>query len=568
MLIGLAIRDIVLIESLDLSFGPGLTALTGETGAGKSIILDALGLATGARGDASLVRRGAAQGAASAIFAPPPDHPAWAYLDEKGLAYARDEDLVLRRSLGSDGRSRAFVNDQATGVGVLRVLGGLLIEVHGQHETSGLLDARTHRSLLDGVGGCEAEAGACLETWSAWRAAREAVDLLKTDQARAAAELDDLAAFVTQLDALAPREGEEGTLAEERALLGGAEKTLEDIAAARGHLGEDDEVVVRLAQTLRALERARERTSRAAAGEDHPNALRVVTAAQAVERALIETTEAVAAIDLAAQAFDPDPDRLEKVEERLFALRAMARKLAVPVDRLPAERADMAARLMAIEDGQAALAQARTRSALAREAYLSAAGALSAARLAAADRLAGAVQGELAPLKLEKARFRVAVESLPEDRAGPSGADKVEFEIATLPGAPYSGLAAIASGGELARFALALKASLAGREGEPQPLMIFDEVDQGVGGAVADAVGQRLARLAARAQVVVVTHSPQVAARADTHWRVSRIGEGDRTRAAVEILGSAAREEEIARMLSGARITDAARAAARALMHA
>ena len=365
MLIGLAIRDVVLIESLDLSFGPGLTALTGETGAGKSIILDALGLAMGARGDAALVRAGAAQATASAIFAPPPDHPAWAFLDEKGLAYARDEDLVLRRSLGSDGRSRAFVNDQATGVGVLRDLAGLMIEVHGQHDTSGLLDARTHRTLLDAVGGCEREAAACLETWSAWRAAREAADLLAADQARAAADLDDLAACLAQLDALAPREGEEATLADERSLLGVAEKTLADIAAARGHL-EDDDVVVRLGQALRALERARERISRAGAGEGNPDARRIALAAQAVERALIETTEAVAAIDLAAQAFDPEPDRLEKVEERLFALRAMARRLAVTVDRLPGERADMAARLMGIESGEAALAEARTRSALAR----------------------------------------------------------------------------------------------------------------------------------------------------------------------------------------------------------
>jgi DNA repair protein RecN (Recombination protein N) len=567
MLIGLAIRDIVLVESLDLSFGPGLTVLTGETGAGKSIILDALGLATGARGEVALARRGAGQATASAVFAPPPDHPAWSCLDDKGLAFSRDEDLVFRRTMSPDGRSRAFVNDQATGVGVLREIAGQLVEVHGQHETSGLLDPRTHRGLLDAFGGCEGRAAACLATWNIWRAAREHALSLQADQARTAAETADLGVWLTQLDALAPREGEEATLSEQRALLGAAEKTLADISTARDHLA-DGGVVGRLAQAVRALERARERTGRAGLDEQHPDVRRIAVAAQAVNSALIEATEAVAALDLAAAGFELEPDRLERAEERLFALRAMARRLAVPVDRLAAERAAIAARLLAVEDAEETLAVAQAREAQAREAYFAAAHALSAGRRAAADRLAIAVRGELAPLKLGKARFRVAVSALPEDRVGPAGADKVEFEISTLPNAPFSGLAAIASGGELARFALALKASLAGRVGGPQPLMIFDEVDHGVGGAVADAVGQRLARLAARAQVVVVTHSPQVAARADAHWRVSRVGNGERTRTVVEVLEPAAREEEIARMLSGARITEAARAAARALMDA
>ncbi|MGI9170279.1 MAG: DNA repair protein RecN [Caulobacteraceae bacterium] len=567
MLIGLGIRDVVLIESLDLAFGPGLTALTGETGAGKSIILDALGLAAGARGDAALVRRGASQASAAAVFAPPPGHAAWSYLEEKGLAYARDEDLVLRRTLGADGRSRAFVNDQATGVGVLRDLASLLIEVHGQHETVGLLDGRTHRGLLDAFGGCEGEVGACLEAWSAWRAARETAAGLEIGRARTAAEMDDLAARLTELDALAPREGEEAALAEQRAMLGAAEKTLADIALAREHLA-DEAVIVRLAQAFRAVERARDRNLRAGVGEDQPAARRVAVAAQAVDRAIVGSTEAAASLHAAAEVFDVEPERLEKVEERLFALRAMARKLSVPVEDLPAQRAATAARLLALETADETLALARDAAAAARGAYLAAAQALSAARRAAGDRLEGAVQAELAPLKLAKARFRVAVRAVPEDRLGPSGADHVEFEIATVPDAPFCGLGAIASGGELARLALALKASLAGRDGGVQPLMIFDEVDQGVGGAVADAVGQRLARLAARAQVVVVTHSPQVAARADSHWRVSRIGPAERERTAVEVLTAGAREEEIARMLSGARTTDEARAAARALMRA
>jgi DNA repair protein RecN (Recombination protein N) len=567
MLIGLGIRDVVLIETLDLSFGPGLTALTGETGAGKSIILDALGLAVGARGDAGLVRRGAAQASATAIFAPAPDHAAWAYLDDKGLAYARDEDLVLRRSLTGDGRSRAFVNDQATSVSVLKDLGGMLLEVHGQHETVGLLDGRTHRPLLDAFGGHGPELAACAEAWSAWRAARERAQALREEQARAAAETEEITLRLTELDRLDPRRGEEAELAEERALLGAAEKALADISAAREHLG-GDTLISRLAQAFRALERARERAVQAGANAEGSTLRRLTDAVEAVDRALIEATEAAAAVDAAGEVFDFEPDRLEKAEERLFALRGMARKLGTEVEALPAARAEFAARLAKIGDLGEDLADAEAEEAGARLAFDGAAAALTAGRRAAGDRLAAAVSAELPPLKLDKARFRVAVEPLAEDRAGPSGADRVEFEIATIPGAPFAALSAIASGGELARFALALKASLAGREAGPQPLMIFDEVDQGVGGAVADAVGLRLRRLAADAQELVVTHSPQVAARASAQWRVSKAGEGAKVRTAVEVLAGRAREEEIARMLSGAEVTDAARAAARALMEA
>ncbi len=567
MLIGLGIRDVVLIESLDLAFGPGLTALTGETGAGKSIILDALGLALGARADAALVRRGATQAVVTAIFALPADHAVFAFLDDKGLDYQRDEDLVLRRTLSADGRSRAFVNDQATSVGVLRDLGALLIEVHGQHETVGLLDARTHRPLLDAFGGCGPELAVAAETWSGWRAARERAAALRTDQDRAAAETEELTLRLTELDRLDPKPGEETALAEERALLGAAEKALAEIAAARDHLG-GDAVSSRLAHAFRALERARERTVQAGASAESGAARMIADAADAVDRALIEATEAAAAIDLAATAFDFEPDQLEKAEERLFALRAMARKLNLAVEDLPDARAAFAARLVAIETGGEALAAAQQQEAAANAAYRAAAAALTATRRAAGDRLAKAVEAELAPLKLEKARFRVAVEPLAEDRSGPAGADRVEYEIATVPGAPFAGLGAIASGGELARFALALKASLAGRAEGTQPLMIFDEVDQGVGGAVADAVGLRLRRLAKDAQVLVVTHSPQVAARGDAHWRVSKAGEGAALRTTIEVLSAPAREEEIARMLSGAEITDAARAAARSLMQA
>ena len=565
MLIGLQIRDVVLIEALDLSIGPGLTALTGETGAGKSIILDALGLSTGARADAGLVRRGATQAVATAVFAPAPDHRVWALLEEKGLAYARDEDLVLRRNLSADGRSRAFVNDQTTGVGVLKELGEALLEVHGQHETVGLLDARTHRPLLDVYGGLEPRVAATAEAWRVWRAAREAVAALQAEVARTAAETEDLTYRLSELDRLDPRSGEETALAEERAVLGASEKALSDIAAARAAL---DGLGSKVIGAIRALERARERAVSAGAASDGTAATRLITASEALNRVLIEADEAQSAVDGAALAFDFEPNRLEKTEERLFDLRGLARKLGATVESLPQLRVQFAARLRAVETSEVALKAAQAELASARAAYLKAAEALAAARQAAGMRLAGAVMAELAPLKLDKARFRVAVEVLTEDRAGPLGMDRTAFEIATNPGAPFGDLGAIASGGELARFALALKASLAGRASGPQPLMIFDEVDQGVGGAVADAVGLRLKRLAENAQVLVVTHSPQVAARAEAHWRIAKAGEGERLRTAVEVLTPADREEEIARMLAGAQITDAARAAARALMEA
>jgi len=565
MLIGLWIRDVVLIEALDLSIGPGLTALTGETGAGKSIILDALGLAVGARADAGLVRQGAAQAAVSAVFALAPEHPAWDVLEEKGIAYDRSEDLVLRRTLSADGRSRAFVNDQATSAAVLRELGELLLEVHGQHDTVGLLDSRNHRPLLDAYGGLGAQVAAVSSAWSQWRDARARAEELREAVARSAAESEELSLRLAELDRLDPREGEEPALAGERAILGAAEKALADISEARQAL---DGLTGRLAQAVRAIEHARTRAISAGAGEEAAAVARLAAASAAIDRVFSEAQEAEAAVDAAADAFDFRPDQLEKTEERLFELRGMARKLSVSVEELPILRVRFAEQLRAMESSEDDLQAAEAAAATARAAYLTAAQALTAARQTAGERLAHSVMAELAPLKLEKARFRVALDALPEDRAGPAGLDRVAFEVATNPGAPFGDLAAIASGGELARFALALKASLAGRAAGPQPLMIFDEVDQGVGGAVADAVGLRLKRLAADAQVLVVTHSPQVAARAEAHWRISKAGDAERIRTAVETLSPADREEEIARMLAGAQITDAARAAARALMDA
>lgn len=565
MLIGLTIRDIVLVEALDLGVGAGLTTLTGETGAGKSIILGALGLAAGGKADAGLVRRGAAQASATAIFALGPDSEVWSYLRDKALAGEPDEDLVLRRTLSADGRSRAFVNDQATSIGVLRELGGLLMESHGQHETVGLLDPRTHRPQLDAFGGCAALADACAGAWKRWRAARAEVDLLEAAQTSAGEEGEDLSHALAELDRLSPRAGEAAELAETRAVLGAAEKTLADVDVARDQIG-GEVLRSRLGQGFRALERARDRALASGLTAENRAVILLVAALEAADRAALEAGEAADAIDAAAAAFEFEPDELERAEERLFALRAMARKLNIDVEALPTARADLAAKLMAIGSSAEALEEARAQSRAAEHDYDAAAASLTEARRSAGSALADAVQAELAPLKLDKARFRVAVEPLAPDRAGPAGRDRVEFEISTLPGAPFAPLGTIASGGELARFALALKASLASRDAGPQPLMIFDEIDQGVGGAVADAIGVRLKRLAAKAQVLAVTHSPQIAARADQHWRVRKsegeVGMGAR----VDLLDASAREEEIARMLSGAKVTDEARAAARALI--
>ena len=370
---------------------------------------------------------------------------------------------------------------------------------------------------------------------------------------------------LVELDRLAPQPGEEDRLAEERALLGAGEKALADIASAREALG-GDALSSRLAQAFRALERARERAVQSGAGADNAVVARLRNAADAVDRALVEAVEAAAAIDAAADAFVFEPGRLDKAEERLFALRATARKFQVPVDALPAERERIAGALRLIEDSAAVLARARAAVAGAEARYRACAEALGAARRDAAGRLTAAVMQELPPLKLDKARFRVAIEALPPERWGPEGAERVVFQVATNPGAPFGELGDIASGGELARLALALKASLAAAGAEP--VMIFDEVDQGVGGAVADAVGQRLKRLAETGQVMVVTHSPQVAARAETHWRVSKLETGAGVRTRVDALSTSERQEELARMLAGAEVTEAARAAARALMDA
>ena len=567
MLIGLSIREVVLIETLELAPGPGLTALTGETGAGKSIVLDALAMATGARADAGLVRRGAAQAVAAAAFALSRGHPAWPLLAQRGLDGDASEDLVLRRVISADGRSRAFVNDQAVSVGVLRELGALLLEVHGQHDAVGLLDPRTHRALLDGYAGCAAALAACRAGWTEWREAQTRALDLRNLAARRAAEAEETAVRLAELDRLDPKPGEEDALAERRGLLGAAEKIVADVATARDAFG-GPRLASALSQALRALERARDKALQAGGAEGGVALDKLSEAVAAGERTLVEAQETLAAIDAAARAFVFEPARLEKTEERLFALRASARKLGVTVEELPGERLRFAEQLRSFESADQALAEADRAAQVAESAYAAAAAALSGARRAAAARLSKAVEGELKPLKLDKARFHVAVDALAAGREGPEGADRVAFEIATNPGAPFGPLGDIASGGELARLALALKVALAtrGDADVAAPTMIFDEVDQGVGGAVADAVGSRLKRLASTGQVLVVTHSPQVAARADAHWRVAKTLTGDQTATAVATLDARAREEEIARMLAGAQVTDAARAAARALI--
>lgn len=575
MLTALSIRDVVLVDVLDLEVEGGLTVLTGETGAGKSIILDALGLALGGRGDAGLVRAGAKQAVATAVFTAPDDEDLIALIVERGFEVEPGGELILRRVLSADGRSRAYVNDQPAGVAALREIGARLVEVHGQHETVGLLDWRNHRGLLDAYGGVAPQLSAVAAAADKLKAAESRLATLRSDAAAAAARTEEITLNLADLDALEPRDDEETELAGERAILGSAEKAVADLADARTQLG-GDKLVQKLSAALRAVEHARQRAAQAleqsgealveGAEADHPVLVRLASAAEAIDRTIVEALEAVAEVDAAANAFDFEPGRLDKAEERLFALRAAARKLNTTVHALPALRLSLREQLRLIEDGAEALTNAERDTSAARENYDIAATFLTSAREAAGDRLAKAVMEELTPLKLDRARFRVAFEPVADGRRGPLGVETIRFQIATNAGDGFGPLDAIASGGELARFALAMKAALAGREGQRQPVMIFDEVDQGVGGAVAEAVGQRLKRLSTGAQVLVVTHSPQVAARGHTHWKVMKSDQDVATTTTVAPLDDIRRREEIARMLSGAVITDEARAAAATLI--
>ncbi|HEY7580811.1 MAG TPA: DNA repair protein RecN [Acetobacteraceae bacterium] len=561
MLTTLSIRDVVLIERLDLSFGPGLTVLTGETGAGKSILLDSLGLALGARADAGLVRAGARQASVTAGFAPPAGHPLLAVLAEQGLE--TEEEIVLRRVLGGDGRSRAFINDQPVGVGLLRRAASLLVEVQGQHEQIGLADPASHAGLLDAFGVAPPLREAAAAAWRTWR---EAIARLEGAKAAiAAAERDEawLRHAVDELAGLAPQPEEEELLARERQRLQQGERRAEAIAAALTELAPRDRRTPAPATALRAAARALHRLAAPAVPGAANPAEPALAALERAEEALAEAETFLAR--LAAEA-DADPRLLEQAEERLFALRAAARKHAVTVAELPSLLDTLSAGLAALETGEAEVAALEQAVRETREAYRQAAAALGASRRTAATRLDRAVGRELPPLRLDKARFRAEVKALDEADWGPSGADAVRFLIATNPGQDPAPLGRIASGGELSRLMLALKVVLS--SGSPVPTLVFDEVDADVGGATAAAVGERLARVAERVQVLVVTHSPQVAARGGAHLRVlKQMGRG-RSATRVEHLDGAARREEIARMLAGETVTDAARAAADDLLSA
>ncbi len=551
MLTALAIQNIVLIDQLALEFQPGLSVLTGETGAGKSILLDSLGLVTGERADSGLVRAGAAGGTVTAEFELPEDHPVHAVLAEQGLEGGRA--LLLRRQLGADGRSRAFVNDQPVGVALLSRIGGLLVEIHGQQGQLGLLNPSNHRALLDAFGGLRPQLAEVQAAYRTFREAREMVDEARERLARARADEDYLRHAAEELSALAPRPGEEEELAESRTLMMHGEQIAGELGEAIAAVSGDGGAEASLRTAMRRLERVAEK----AGGRLDP-------VIEALNRGFTEIEEASRALEAVARDLEFDPRVLERVEERLFALRAAARKHNCAVEALPAVHDAMVAQLRALETGEQGLDALERTLERAEADFAGRAEALGAARRAAAVRLDEAVMAELPPLKLERATFRTALARLPRERWSASGADEVQFEVATNPGSAAGPLSKIASGGELSRFALALKVVLA--EADSPTTLIFDEIDQGVGGAVAAAVGERLARLSAQAQVLVVTHSPQVAARGSRHLRVGKTVVGDATVTRVEPLPPDERREEIARMLAGAKVTDEARAAATRLL--
>ncbi|MDO9711261.1 DNA repair protein RecN [Paracraurococcus lichenis] len=554
MLISLAIRDVVLIERLDLTFGPGLTVLTGETGAGKSILLDSLGLACGARAEAGMVRAGQAQCSVAAAFAPPEGHPALAILAEQGME--PEETLVLRRVVQADGRGRAFVNGQPVAAGLLKRLAAVLVEVQGQHDQVGLADPATHAALLDAFGGHDRPRAAVAGAWRAWREADRA--LVAAREAIAAAQRDEefLRHAVQELSDLAPVEGEEEELSKERQRLQQGERRNESIAAALSDLQPRDRRRGGPGDALRSAARALERLP--APNEEAQPILALLAQAQD------SVAEAETLLERMLNEGGPDPRRLEQLEDRLFGLRAAARKHGVAVVELPALLTQLKERLGALDAGTERVAGLEQAATAARSAYLAAGRALTEARTKAAKTLESSLARELPPLKLDRARFFVEVAAREENGWSADGMDRVTFLVSTNPGQSPGHLQKIASGGELSRLMLALKVVLA--RGSPVPTLIFDEVDAGIGGATAAAVGDRLARVAERLQVLVVTHSPQVAARGSQQLRVAKQVKGERAATTVEPLDKRARREEIARMLAGERVTDAARAAADSLL--
>lgn len=555
MLIQLAIRDIVLIDRLELHFHEGLSVLTGETGAGKSILLDAFALALGGRGDGSLVRHGESQGQVTAVFDCPMDHPARRIAAEAEIDV--DGDLILRRIQVADGRTRAFVNDQPVSVQVLKAIGATLVEIHGQHDDRALVDPVSHRAILDAFGGLSDEVQAVSEAARRVRDARSALQEHRSRIEKARKEADFLRHAVEELTTLNPQTGEEEVLAERRVVMMQSEKVAQDLNEAFEAVAGTASPVPELSAAVRKLER---RSAQAPSLVD--------PSVKALDAALVAIDEARAALEEAIRATEYDPRELEQTEERLFALRAAARKYDVPADELAALRQRFESDVAAIDAGEERLSGLDKALKDADQAYLAVAKKLSAGRKKAAQALDAAVQAELPPLKLERARFITDIQT-DEDSRDPAGFERVEFWAQTNPGTRPGPLMKVASGGELSRFMLALKVVLADKGSAPT--LVFDEIDTGVGGAVADAIGQRLGRLAKGVQVMAVTHAPQVAARAESHFLIAKEGVNgaeDRVATRVIPLEAAPRREEIARMLAGATITEEARAAAARLLEA
>lgn len=554
MLASLGIRDVVLIERLDLAFGAGLCALTGETGAGKSILLDSLGLALGGRAEAGLVRVGADQASVTAEFDIALDHPVFALLSAQGIEAGSP--LILRRTLSPDGRSRAWIDDQPVSIGLLKQAGALLIEIHGQFDTQGLLDSAAHRGILDLYAGTDT--GALAQGWEAWKAAQAALETARAAAEKAKADEEYLRGCLEDLKKLAPQEGEEEQLAALRVRLLSRRALVEGLNAASEALNGDDGADRMILQAQRVLGRL----------GDKGDAGAIEDIIAALDRASAEIRDCAAQIDSMAETdSDEGFTSIEQIEDRLYELRAQARRHGCAVTELHSLAQTLSCRLAAIERADADIASLAAASETARKTWLVASQSASALRKDAAAQLDTLVQKELAPLKLDRARFVTDIAPLDEPDWGPGGADRVRFLVATNPGTAPGPLGKIASGGEMARFMLALKVVLA-RTGSAGTL-VFDEVDAGIGGATADAVGERLARLARSRQILVVTHSPQVAARADRHWIVVKTAGIKSVRTTVVPLDAPdRRKEEIARMLSGAEITDEARAAAGRLMGA
>jgi len=556
MLVRLSIRDIVLIDRLDIDFGFGLAALTGETGAGKSIVLDAFALALGARGEAALVREGAEQGQVTAAFDVAIDHPARGVLaaNDLGADIGAGDELIVRRVQFADGRTRAFINDQPVSVQVLRAIGSALVEIHGQHDDRAFVEAATHRTLLDAFGGIEATAAKVRRLWDERREREAAVEAHRADIERARREAEWLRHAVDELGRLAPQTGEETSLAERRAVMMQAEKAAEDLRATHETVAGPQSPVPPLATAVRRLER---RAAQAPA--------LIEPVVKAIDAALTALDEARSHLEQALRVADYDPGELDRIEERLFALRAAGRKYNAPVDGLKALAHCYEGDLALIDAGAESLAALEREAEASVKRYREAAKSLSAERKRAAASLDKAVNAELKPLKLERAQFCTQIEAGGE---APDGLDRIEFWVRTNPGTRPGPLMKVASGGELARFLLALKVVLADRGSAPT--LIFDEIDTGAGGAVADAIGVRLARLASEVQVIAVTHAPQVAARADRHYLIAKdaLAKGKRVATRITELAAERRREEIARMLAGAEITAEARAAAERLIRA